>query len=181
MSEDKLVDKLVEVSYQERTAGYKAVAMLIGVVTFLLVVPGVFFLAGYALEKHFLAGWEETIRTYAAWAVMMLGLLVLAWSAITLVISGRGTPAPLAPPQRLIVSGPYRFSRNPMQLGAMLYYFGIGTLLGSVLIGALMLALCLILGTLYHKLVEERELTMRFGKEYEDYRDRTPFLIPRLR
>ena len=181
MSENKLVDKLVEVSHQERTVGYKIVVMLIGAVTFLLVIPGVLFLAGYALENHFLAGLQEAIRTYAAWTVMVLGLLLLAWSAIIQVISGNGTPVPIAPPRRLIVSGPYRFSRNPMQLGAMLYYLGIGTLLGSALIGALMLVLCLILGTMYNKFIEERELNMRFGKEYEDYQDRTPFLIPRLR
>lgn len=181
MSEDKLVDKLVDVSHQERSAWYKIVAMLIGAVIFLLVLPGVFFFAGYALETHCLAGLQDTIKTYAAWTVMVLGLLILAWSAITLVIAGKGTPAPIAPPQRLIVSGPYRLSRNPMQLGGMLYYFGIGTLLGSALIGSLMLALYFVLGTLYHKFIEERELKIRFGKEYEDYRDRTPFLIPRFR
>jgi protein-S-isoprenylcysteine O-methyltransferase Ste14 len=34
------------------------------------------------------------------------------------------------------------------------------------------------LGSIYHKCVEEKELAIRFGKEYEEYRKRTSFLIP---
>jgi protein-S-isoprenylcysteine O-methyltransferase Ste14 len=38
----------------------------------------------------------------------------------------------------------------------------------------------LIIGSFYHKAVEEKELLARFGKEYEDYKARTPFLVPKF-
>ena len=55
-----------------------------------------------------------------------------------------------------------------------------GTFFGSFAIGITMFVVGLILGSAYHKLVEEKELMAKFGREYEEYRSKTPFLIPKL-
>ena len=47
-------------------------------------------------------------------------------------------------------------------------------------IGAVMFFTGLVIGALYHKLVEEKELSERFGQDYEEYIKKTPFLIPKL-
>ncbi len=78
------------------------------------------------------------------------------------------------------MAGPYALCRNPLQLGVILYYLGLGTYVGSLKIGLTMFFLGLILGSSYHKFVEEKELQLRFGEEYEEYRKKTPFLIPKL-
>jgi len=44
--------------------------------------------------------------------------------------------------------------------------------------GLVMLTIGVILGTFYHKGVEEKELLLRFGDEYKEYQERTSFLIP---
>ena len=65
-----------------------------------------------------------------------------------------------------------------MFLGAILYYFGLGSLLFSLTAGFFAFLLGLLVGGLYHRFVEEKELVLKFGKEYEAYRKRVPFLVP---
>lgn len=180
MSANPLVEKLVETSAKERSTKYKIVATFLGATSFVVILPAVLFLAGTELDKRYVAEWAETLKWVIGLACVAFGLLWALWSLLIQLTAGRGTPVPLAPTQRLVVSGPYRFSRNPMQLGISVYYFGAGTLLGSVRIGLVMFLVAVILGALYVKLVEERELVRRFGKDYEDYKARTPFLIPKL-
>ncbi len=43
-----------------------------------------------------------------------------------------------------------------------------------------MLVLSFIFGTCYHRFVEEKELMLRFGPEYEEYKARTSLLLPRI-
>jgi protein-S-isoprenylcysteine O-methyltransferase Ste14 len=81
--------------------------------------------------------------------------------------------------QKLIIQPPYSFCRNPMALGAILMYLGVAVLFGSM--GAVVLVLlgagCLLT---YIKRIEEKEMEIRFGQEYLDYKKKTPFLIPRF-
>lgn len=67
-----------------------------------------------------------------------------------------------------------------MLLGVIIYFLGIGTIVDSITIGFIMSCLILLIGTCYSKFIEEKELRMRFGLEYEEYREKTTFLIPRF-
>jgi protein-S-isoprenylcysteine O-methyltransferase Ste14 len=163
-----------------RSTRYKAMAMMVGGFIFAFVLPALLFLAAMAVNTHILRKWSYLIQPALAVTTVSFGLLLLVWSVVTMLTVGKGTPVPLAPPRNLIVSGPYKYCRNPMMLGAILYYMGIGTYLGSVKIGLMMLLIALLLAGLYHKLVEEKELVRKFGTEYEEYRKKTPFLFPRL-
>ena len=59
------------------------------------------------------------------------GLPILLDSFARFAIQGLGTPAPIAPPQRLVVTGLYRWVRNPMYVAVSLLIFGQGLLFGS--------------------------------------------------
>ena len=109
---------------------------------------------------------------------MAFGLVLSLWAVRHQWTMGKGTPSLNAPTQRLVVTGPYRLCRNPIQLGALLYVLGLGTLTFSLNTGLLALGAGLIVGVVYIKGVEEKELVARFGEAYEAYRRRTPFLIP---
>lgn len=111
------------------------------------------------------------------------GLLVAASilgirSAVAMAGSGDGTPLPSATAARLVVTGPYRYVRNPMAVAGIAQGVGVGMLSQSWLV--IVYALC---GSLvWNDLIrpwEEKDLVARFGGEYERYRERVSCWIPR--
>jgi protein-S-isoprenylcysteine O-methyltransferase Ste14 len=106
------------------------------------------------------------------------GLALVIWSVHIQYTLGKGTPAPKVATQRLVTQGPYARTRNPMTLGALVMYLGIGVWMGSGVVIAL--TLIVFSGLLTYIYVHEtQELTKRFGEAYQEYRKRTPFLLPR--
>ncbi len=93
---------------------------------------------------------------------------------------GQGTPAPIQPPVRLVTSGPYGLTRNPMLTGVAALLAGEALALGSLGIALYAAGFLLVAHVLILK-VEEPELARRFGEEYAAYRRRVPRWLPRLR
>ena len=180
MSETRHEEGTPQAVHREPSPTARLIALLIGAVVFVVVVPGILYLAGGAVLQWFLREWLGPLKYALSVASIVLGLLIMAWSVATQVIRGRGTPIPTMPPQKLVTNGPYHFTRNPMQLGALIYYFGLGNYFGSFRLGIIMVAIALIIGSCYNKFYEEKELLRRYGTDYEEYRRKTPFLIPKL-
>ncbi len=110
-------------------------------------------------------------------ALVAVGTVFAAWSNHSVFIEGQGTPVPFLPTQKLLVSGPFRYCRNPMAFGTICYYLGIVFFTGSP--SSLVLFLILVAALLiYIKRIEEKELQARFGQEYIDYKKRVSFIIP---
>jgi protein-S-isoprenylcysteine O-methyltransferase Ste14 len=90
---------------------------------------------------------------------------------------GRGTPAPVAPTERLVVGGSFRWVRNPGYIAVLGLVVGEGFLAHtSVLVYAASLAVAFHLFVL---LYEEPTRRGQFGTEYEQYCRRVPRWIPR--
>ncbi len=84
---------------------------------------------------------------------------------------GQGTPHPANPPRRLVIEGPYRYSRNPLYLGRLLVLLGVSVYLGSMGI----LALAAVLFLFVHFVVlprEEGRLQARYGEAWLHYSNR---------
>lgn len=112
-------------------------------------------------------------------AVTTGGALII-WSVWIQYTEGQGTPAPAAATKKLVTTGPYAFTRNPMTLGAAVFYLGIAFWTGSI--AALVLVLLVFTALLaYIYFHETQELSERFGAAYRVYRRNTPFLIPGFR
>jgi len=109
--------------------------------------------------------------------LILVGLIYAAWSILSQVILANGTPVPVMPTQKLLVVGPFKQCCNPMVFGAVTAYLGCSMLAGSLLSAAAVFLFAILL-VLYIKHVEEHELEERFGQEYLDYKQRTPFIIP---
>jgi protein-S-isoprenylcysteine O-methyltransferase Ste14 len=94
--------------------------------------------------------------------------------------SGHGTPAPFAPPQRLVVAGPYRYVRNPMYLGFVTGWIGLWIIFGEANLSALVLTCVGALGILlFVRFYEEPTLRYKFGAEYDQYCRNVPRWLPR--
>jgi len=117
-------------------------------------------------------GWRSPVRApRLALVPLALGTLLLLACVREFYVAGRGTLAPWAPPQQLVTSGPYRFSRNPMYLGVLTILAGWCVLWDSPpLLGyALLLAIGFHLRVL---IAEEPWAAGRFGEEWRRYRAR---------
>jgi protein-S-isoprenylcysteine O-methyltransferase Ste14 len=111
---------------------------------------------------------------------LAIGLLLFTASLRHFITQGKGTLAPWDPPKKLVVSGPYRYVRNPMISGVLFIVFGEALVLRSWPHGQWAL-LFLVINLLYIPLLEEPMLRVRFGSAYDVYRQHVWMFIPRLR
>ncbi len=118
-------------------------------------------------------------------AATLSGALVVYESIRALLVDGRGVPlGDLIPSQqskRLITTGVYSYTRNPMLLGYLLALSGLGYAIRSPSATLILPAIYTLVWTAWIKGHEEPRLESRFGDEYLEYRAATPFLFPRLR
>jgi protein-S-isoprenylcysteine O-methyltransferase Ste14 len=123
----------------------------------------------------------------AAWrAAQVIGVLLIVAGLVPLVHAftqfarAGGTPVPLAPTQRLVVTGFHRFVRNPMYVGLILIILGQALLFGSLGL-VVYAAVVWIVTASFVRWYEEPSLTRQYGSEYEGYRRNVPAWVPRLR
>ena len=154
----------------------------------LAVLPGtgVVFIPGLLLWVFAGTPWAHMPRGLLS-PLFVLGLLLLACGILLAVSTvrlfirhGNGTPAPWAPPQSLVIRGPYCHVRNPMITGVFLILAGEALLLGSWPIFGWLLAF-LTLNLVYMPAVEEPDLLRRFGDPYRVYCANVPRWVLRLR
>ena len=111
-------------------------------------------------------------------AVLAIGASIYAWCLWDFASFGRGTPAPIDAPKRLVVRGLYRHTRNPMYEGVLTVILGWVLLFHSAVLAfyALGIGTCF---QLFIVLYEERHLRHVFGSEYQDYCSRVGRWLPR--
>ena len=102
-------------------------------------------------------------------ALAVAGAIIAATCIATFIFRGRGTPAPFDPPREFVATGPYRYVRNPMYVGAAMVILGAGVAAQSLSIAALALAF-LAITHLVVVLYEEPALARTFGDSYQQYR-----------
>jgi protein-S-isoprenylcysteine O-methyltransferase Ste14 len=96
--------------------------------------------------------------------------------------TGHGTPAPIAPPQRLVVVGFYRHVRNPMYVGFAAGWIGLWIVFGHANLLSIAAVAAVALGVhLFVILYEEPTLRRTFGAEYEEYCRNVRRWWPRLK
>ncbi len=173
---NKLVAFVAWHAGKERSTTTKVFSLNSGAVIFFVLIPPVLGLFGHWMVTSLAIPQSPSVLLGAV--SVILGLVFLLWSVKAFWFVGKGTPVPFASPTMLVTNGPFRYTRNPIKLGAVLFYLGIGSAFDGVATGLAMFFLGVILGSIYHKGIEEKELLIRFGKEYEGYRRRTSFLIP---
>lgn len=144
-----------------------------------MLAPGV----AAGLVPWLLTGWrleEAPVAVRIAGGLLMaLGAAFVLHTFARFAFEGLGTPAPVAPPERLVVGGAYRYVRNPMYLAVLTTIIGQSLLFGQLVL----LAYAAAIGVVFFcfvRLYEEPTLHQRFGGEYDAYRRAVPGWWPRL-
>jgi protein-S-isoprenylcysteine O-methyltransferase Ste14 len=140
-----------------------------------------------AVIPWWLTGWRirEPLPYWAPFRVIgailtVAGAAVLIHSFVRFVVEGGGTPAPVAPTERLVVGGLYSYVRNPMYVGVLAAIVGQALLLGQpVLLGYAVLLFVIVAA--FVRWYEEPVLSRRFGAQYDAYRRAVPAWWPRRR
>ena len=155
---------------------------IIGSFVFLVVTPGTvaglipWWISHYEMLAPFLG--FEPLRWFGV-ALLALGAVLLIETFARFALQGLGTPAPIYPTKTLVITGSYRFVRNPMYVAVVSLIFGQALLLGNVPV----LAYGLVIWLLVHLFVlvyEEPTLQQTFGARYDAYRAGVRRWIPRL-
>ena len=151
-----------------------------GSALFLFAAPGV----AAGVVPWLLTGWRSSDppAVVAAIGVVLiaLGVGVLLHAFARFAVEGRGTPAPIAPTDRLVVGGLYRHVRNPMYLAVSATIVGQALVLGRPLLLVYAAAFWLVVAA-FVRIYEEPTLSARYGDEYAEYRRAVPAWRPRLR
>ncbi len=155
----------------------------IGSALFFLLAPG----ATAGLVPWWLTGWEvndlgpaRPPARVAGALLLAVGTIVLVSAFVRFVVEGVGTPAPVAPTDRLVVGGLYRYVRNPMYVAVAATIVGQALLLGQPILLA-WAAVFLAVTATFVRMYEEPALRRRYGAQYDAYRQAVPGWWPRVR
>jgi len=158
----------------------------IGFLIFVVLIPyGLFELS--QIDPIIKIKWPDylIIRVILSLPFFIVGLLFMIWSNLYLFFIGKGGPTDgfniaITPrTKKLVVTGPYRYCRNPMVFGAFCLYFSLGFFMLSLLC-LIVLMVFILLIILYLRKTEEKRLVKDFGNEFIEYKRKVPMLFPRI-
>lgn len=164
---------------QDTSYKHRILALVIGALIFPITIPILLVVVLPQVDKHFGIGplFFGLGNIIIGVMTILIGGIIALWTIVIQITLASGTPFPMLPTKKLLVVGPFKYCRNPMTLGTIMAYGGIALLTGSfTALVAVAIFTALLLG--YLKIIEEKELQMRFGSEYLEYKQKTPFLIP---
>jgi len=156
---------------------------LVGSAIFLVIAPGT--VAGYVPWR--ICRWHVEAPLLGISSLRLVGVLLIAAALPVLLdsfarfaLQGLGTPAPIFPTRHLVVSGLFRYVRNPMYVAVVSLILGQGLFFGSLLI--LEYGIAVWVGFyLFVLIYEEPALRKNYGPEYEEFCANVPRWIPHLR
>jgi protein-S-isoprenylcysteine O-methyltransferase Ste14 len=133
-----------------------------------------------------ITGWHVAYDSTAGRVLQVVGAVLIGLGLVPVVSSfvqfvrAGGTPAPGAMTEHLVVSGFYRYVRNPLYVGVLVIVVGETLLLGQPRL-LLYAAGVWLAAAAFVRWYEEPALSRRFGPAYEEYRRAVPAWLPRRR
>jgi protein-S-isoprenylcysteine O-methyltransferase Ste14 len=151
----------------------------LGSAAFFVVAPGTFVgLGPWLITRWEIPGSSPPVRVVLGVVLIVVGVIPPIHAFIQFARAG-GTPMPVAPTERLVVTGFNRFVRNPMYVGLITAILGQALLFDSLTLVAYA-AFFWIATASFVRLYEEPTLVRTYGEQYEQYRRNVPGWLPRL-
>ena len=150
-------------------------ALFYGLLIFFFIIIALYLDRALTINNLF----PKTLMAFLSLPVFLIAFLLIGWSVYHF-FKVKGTPVPFNPPPKLVTTGPYAYSRNPMLTGIFVLLFGLGVYYGSISLVFVFTPLFILLNIWELKSIEEPELIKRLGEEYIEYRKSTPMFFTRL-
>ena len=158
---------------------------LVGGLLFMVIVPSIIYVITSLCDSVYRI--EVIQNAVIRWIILMIllviGLVYGIWSVIIQNTVGQGGPVEIGnieispKTKNLVVSGPYKYTRNPMLFGTLLIYLAFALFMNSITAVVLISAIFVFMLTVVVKM-EERRMLKDFGKPYEEYRKKVSMFIP---
>ena len=123
-------------------------------------------IAGVRVNDIFHGDWQ--LHHFFGTIIFLIGFLIMLWCIISFAVKGRGTLSPVDPTKKLVISGLYYFSRNPMYVGVVLILIGEAIFFQSTNLWSYLLFV-FVLFHVFVIYIEEPRLKKDFGEEYDIY------------
>ena len=158
---------------------------LVGGLLVMVIVPSIIYVTTSLCDSVYRI--EVVQNAVIRWIILMIllviGLVYGIWSVIIQNTIGQGGPVEIGnieispKTKNLVVSGPYKYTRNPMLFGTFLMYLAFALFMNSITAVVLISAIFIFMLTVVVKM-EERRLLKDFGRQYEEYRKKVSMFIP---
>jgi protein-S-isoprenylcysteine O-methyltransferase Ste14 len=134
----------------------------------------------YWITRFRIPSFEPSWQMLLATALILAGIMPALESMVRFITVGRGTSVPAVPTEHLVVSGVYRYVRNPMYSGIVI------ALTGEILLFRSPSLVCFALlfwlaSHLFVFFYEEPTLSRRYGEEYLRFKRQVPRWLPRMK
>ena len=155
----------------------------VGIAVFIVLLPGIIYLIARYTQPLGNIPLDDYVRIILALILLCIGILFMVWSNVALLVIGKGGPTDafdiaISPrTQHLVVTGPYKYTRNPMVFGAITSYLAVAVYVNSV-IAIIAIVLCIPAIIVYIKRTEEKRLERDFGEEFCEYRKKVSMVFP---
>jgi protein-S-isoprenylcysteine O-methyltransferase Ste14 len=136
--------------------------------------------SGFGLVTLWTSTPARVLGHVAGGVFFLVGFSLFLWCLYLFAARGKGTLAPWDPPKHLVVTGPYRYVRNPMISGVLMIILGEALVHGSATLSGWCLVFFL-MNQIYFMIMEEPMLEGRFGEDYRHYKSQVPRWIPRVK
>jgi protein-S-isoprenylcysteine O-methyltransferase Ste14 len=165
-----------------------ALGYVLGATIFLIAMPSVIVAVTALLDEilHIEMIQNALVKSALAIASAAIGLIFVLWSIIIQNLIGKGGPlemkdiAEISPKtKKLVMAGPYKYTRNPMLFGTFMLYLGLAIHLDSMNAIILVFIFIILMMTIVVS-SEEKRLQKDFGEEYIEYRKKVSVFIPWL-
>jgi protein-S-isoprenylcysteine O-methyltransferase Ste14 len=124
-------------------------------------------------------GWTLHVPSDVGPALVIITGAACLLTVLNLALKGIGAPFFIVLTRKLAADWLYSWTRNPMVLAGLAFLLSLGIWFQSTLFVLWTLFLFTPALLFFVKVFEERELEIRFGASYREYRARTPMLLPR--
>lgn len=125
------------------------------------------------------SGWVLPIPSAIGFVLVIIAGAAFLLTVVNLALKGCGAPFFIALSRKLSVDWLYAWTRNPMALAGLAFFLSLGIWFQSALFVLWVLILFAPAYVFFAKVYEERELEIRFGASYLEYKSRTPMFFPR--